>query len=206
MSQLQLLAESPLGIPWEEWFHTFKPEWVTFGHNNGDKFWVELLTIPIFSAIAGVLTNWTGVLMLFVPINFTGFYMPGVRFIFPWLPRKVQILPVLGSRRHRRFPGLRTGQSREDGLRRLRPRDCQGRHPRRPDRPDGPRGDRRPDQQRRETPNPAAGQRNHAAREPGPLARRPAADQGMSYSSASKTSFLESPVARSYGSRTTSTI
>ncbi|CAM3979983.1 hypothetical protein [Smaragdicoccus niigatensis] len=93
MSHLQLLAESPLGIPWEEWFHTFKPSFITFGHNDGDKFWVELLTIPIFSAIAGVLTNWTGVLMLFVPINFTGFYMPGVKFIFPWLPRKLQILP-----------------------------------------------------------------------------------------------------------------
>jgi hypothetical protein len=93
VSQLQLLAESPLGIPWEEWFHTFKPEAITIGHNNGDKFWVELLTIPIFSAIAGVLTNWTGVLMLFVPVNFTGFYLPGVKFIFPWLPRKLAILP-----------------------------------------------------------------------------------------------------------------
>ena len=89
-----MLAQSPLGIPWEEWFSHFKPGFITFGENHGDKFWVDILTVPVFSAIAGVLTNWTGVLMLFVPVKFTGFYLPGVKAIYPFLPRKVQVLPV----------------------------------------------------------------------------------------------------------------
>lgn len=57
------------------------------------KFVVDIVTVPIFSAIAGLITNWTGVIMLLAPINFTGFYMPGVKRIFPFLPRKLQILP-----------------------------------------------------------------------------------------------------------------
>ena len=59
-----------------------------------DKFLLELITIPIFSAIAGLLTNWTGVLMLFAPARFTGFYTPGVKTLFNFLPRKVQVLPI----------------------------------------------------------------------------------------------------------------
>ena len=58
------------------------------------KFVVDLVSIPIFSAIAGVITNWTGVLMLFAPIRFRGFRCPGVKTIFPFLPRKLQILPI----------------------------------------------------------------------------------------------------------------
>ncbi len=58
------------------------------------KFVVDIISIPIFSAIAGLLTNWTGVLMLFAPVHFTGFYMPGLKTVFPFFPRKVQILPV----------------------------------------------------------------------------------------------------------------
>lgn len=58
------------------------------------KFVVDLVSIPIFSAFAGVLTNWTGVLMLFAPIRFRGFRCPGVKTLFPLLPRKLQILPI----------------------------------------------------------------------------------------------------------------
>ncbi|WP_353961378.1 hypothetical protein [Antrihabitans cavernicola] len=58
------------------------------------KFVIDLISFPIFSAIAGLLTNWTGVLMLFAPTRFHGFYMPGVKTIFPFLPRKLQILPT----------------------------------------------------------------------------------------------------------------
>ena len=58
------------------------------------KLVVDLVTIPLFSAFAGLLTNWTGVLMLFAPAQFTGFYVPGLRRVFPFLPRKVQILPI----------------------------------------------------------------------------------------------------------------
>ncbi|NKX86191.1 hypothetical protein [Nocardia coubleae] len=58
------------------------------------KFWVDMISIPIFSAIAGLITNWTGVIMLFAPVRFTGFYVPGLKTLFPLLPRKVQILPT----------------------------------------------------------------------------------------------------------------
>ncbi|MBJ8340506.1 hypothetical protein [Antrihabitans spumae] len=58
------------------------------------KFVLEIVSIPIFSAIAGLLTNWTGVLMLFAPVKFTGFYVPGLKTLFNFFPRKVQILPV----------------------------------------------------------------------------------------------------------------
>lgn len=58
------------------------------------KFVVDIVSVPIFSAIAGVLTNWTGILMMFAPTHFTGFYVPGVKTLFPFLPRKVQVLPV----------------------------------------------------------------------------------------------------------------
>lgn len=58
------------------------------------KLVIDLVSIPIFSAIAGVLTNWTGVIMLFAPVRFTGFYVPGLKTLFPFLPRKLQILPT----------------------------------------------------------------------------------------------------------------
>jgi uncharacterized membrane protein YheB (UPF0754 family) len=61
------------------------------GHS---KLAIDLITIPIFSAIAGLITNWTGVVMLFAPVRFTGFHVPGLKSLFPFLPRKVQILPL----------------------------------------------------------------------------------------------------------------
>lgn len=64
-------------------------------HMTGQsKFVVDMVSIPIFSAIAGLITNWTGVIMLFAPARFTGFYVPGLKRLFPFLPRKVQILPL----------------------------------------------------------------------------------------------------------------
>lgn len=59
-----------------------------------NRFWLDMISIPIFSAVAGLITNWTGVIMLFAPVRFTGFYVPGLKTIFPFLPRKVQILPT----------------------------------------------------------------------------------------------------------------
>ncbi len=59
-----------------------------------NKFWVDMISVPIFSAVAGLITNWTGVIMLFAPVRFTGFYVPGVKTLFPLLPRKIQILPT----------------------------------------------------------------------------------------------------------------
>jgi hypothetical protein len=58
------------------------------------KFVIDMVSIPIFSAIAGLVTAWTGVIMLFAPIQFRGFHCPGVKTIFPFLPRRLQVLPI----------------------------------------------------------------------------------------------------------------
>ncbi len=58
------------------------------------KFVIELVSFPIFCALAGLLTNWTGVWMMFAPTRFTGFYVPGLKVLFSFLPRKLQILPT----------------------------------------------------------------------------------------------------------------
>ncbi len=56
--------------------------------------WVDVITIPLFSAVAGVLVNWSGIYMLFSPVKFHGFYLPGVKMLFPFLPRRIQVLPL----------------------------------------------------------------------------------------------------------------
>lgn len=58
------------------------------------KFVIDMVTIPIFSAFAGLITNWTGVWMLFAPVRFAGFHVPGLQVLFPYLPRRVQVLPT----------------------------------------------------------------------------------------------------------------
>lgn len=77
---MSVIASGPF-IDWEEL-------------TGQSAFVVDLVSIPIFSAVAGLITNWTGVIMLFAPVFFTGFYVPGLRSVFPFLPRKVQILPI----------------------------------------------------------------------------------------------------------------
>lgn len=59
------------------------------------KFWTDLITIPLFTGIIGYVTNWTGVLMLFQPLRFRGIRLPGLRILFPILPRRVQVLPLI---------------------------------------------------------------------------------------------------------------
>ena len=56
----------------------------------------DLISIPLFTGIVGYITNWTGVLMLFRPVQFHGFRVPGLRVLFPLLPRRVQVLPLIG--------------------------------------------------------------------------------------------------------------
>ncbi|TQM29650.1 hypothetical protein [Nocardia bhagyanarayanae] len=71
------------------------------------KFVVDLVTFPIFSALAGWLTNWTGVLMLFWPVQFRGFRVPGLHVLYPYLPRRVQVLPTFsGDGRRLGFQGF----------------------------------------------------------------------------------------------------
>lgn len=59
------------------------------------RFWLDLITIPLFTGVIGYITNWTGVLMLFKPLKFHGFRLPGLKILFPLLPRRVQVLPLI---------------------------------------------------------------------------------------------------------------
>lgn len=59
------------------------------------RFWIDLISIPLFSAAAGVPVNWSGIYMLFSPVNFHGIYLPGLKTVFPFLPRRIQTLPLL---------------------------------------------------------------------------------------------------------------
>src|SRR5205814_3634886 len=54
---------------------------------------ISLLTIPLFSGAIGYATNWTGVWMLFNPLRFRGFRLPGLAPLAKLLPRKVQQVP-----------------------------------------------------------------------------------------------------------------
>ena len=56
---------------------------------------LELLTIPLFTGVIGYITNWTGVLMLFRPIEFHGIRVFGLRYLYPYLPKRIQVLPLL---------------------------------------------------------------------------------------------------------------
>ncbi|MFG1790697.1 hypothetical protein [Nocardia sp. NPDC049149] len=71
------------------------------------KFVVDLITFPIFAALAGWLTNWTGVLMLFWPVRFRGIRIPGLHLLYPYFPRRVQVLPTFsGDGRELGFQGF----------------------------------------------------------------------------------------------------
>ncbi|MFE7744844.1 hypothetical protein [Nocardia sp. NPDC057455] len=77
------------------------------GLTGQPKFVVDLITFPIFSALAGWLTNWTGVLMLFWPIRFRGVRIPGLYVLYPYFPRRVQVLPTFsGDGRRLGFQGF----------------------------------------------------------------------------------------------------
>ncbi len=60
-----------------------------------EHFVVALITIPLFSGTIGYITNWTGVIMLFNPIRFYGVRIPGLKFVYPYLPRRVQVIPAI---------------------------------------------------------------------------------------------------------------
>jgi uncharacterized membrane protein YheB (UPF0754 family) len=54
---------------------------------------LSLITIPLFTGAIGYVTNWTGVLMLFYPIRFSGFRLPGLAPFSNLLPRRIQQIP-----------------------------------------------------------------------------------------------------------------
>ncbi|MDQ2748928.1 MAG: hypothetical protein M3Y44_05310 [Actinomycetota bacterium] len=59
------------------------------------KLLVDLISVPLFTGVIGYVTNWTGVLMLFRPIRFHGVKVPLLKVLFPILPRRVQVLPLI---------------------------------------------------------------------------------------------------------------
>ncbi len=54
---------------------------------------VKAITIPFFTGAIGYLTNWTGVLMLFYPVRFAGFRVPGLAAVVQLMPRRIQQIP-----------------------------------------------------------------------------------------------------------------
>jgi uncharacterized membrane protein YheB (UPF0754 family) len=55
--------------------------------------WFKLATIPIFTGAIGWLINWTGLIMLFNPIHFHGFRVPGMKELSSLLPHRLQEIP-----------------------------------------------------------------------------------------------------------------
>src|SRR3954465_3966978 len=51
-------------------------------------------TIPACRAIAALAPTWSGATSVFQPLRFRGFHCPGVKTIFPFLPRRLQVLPI----------------------------------------------------------------------------------------------------------------
>ena len=60
-------------------------------------FVVALVTIPLFTGAIGYITNWTGVIMLFRPLRFRGTKVPGLKLLYPYLPRRVQVIPAISK-------------------------------------------------------------------------------------------------------------
>jgi uncharacterized membrane protein YheB (UPF0754 family) len=54
---------------------------------------VQLASIPVFTGAIGWLINWSGVLMLFNPVRFHGFRIPGLLELSTLLPRRLQEIP-----------------------------------------------------------------------------------------------------------------
>jgi uncharacterized membrane protein YheB (UPF0754 family) len=51
------------------------------------------ISIPLFTGAIGYLTNWTGVWMLFYPVRFAGWRLPGLGSLASLLPRRIQQIP-----------------------------------------------------------------------------------------------------------------
>ena len=55
---------------------------------------ISLISVPIFTGVIGYVTNWSGVLMLFYPVEFKGIRIPGLRSLSGFLPRRVRQVPI----------------------------------------------------------------------------------------------------------------
>lgn len=54
---------------------------------------IAALVTPLFTAVIGYVTNWTGIWMLFNPVQFKGVRVPGLGALAQILPRKIQQVP-----------------------------------------------------------------------------------------------------------------
>ena len=54
-----------------------------------------LVSVPFFTGAIGYVTNWSGVWMLFEPVQFAGVRVPGVAKLVRVMPRRVQAIPGL---------------------------------------------------------------------------------------------------------------
>lgn len=54
---------------------------------------LNALSIPLFTGAIGYLTNWSGVWMLFYPVHFAGWRLPGLGSLASLLPRRIQQIP-----------------------------------------------------------------------------------------------------------------
>ena len=59
--------------------------------------WFAFASIPVFTAVIGWLINWSGLWMLFSPVYFHGFKVPGLANLSRVLPRKAQEVPGISS-------------------------------------------------------------------------------------------------------------
>ncbi|MFN8150708.1 MAG: hypothetical protein U0R24_06220 [Solirubrobacterales bacterium] len=55
---------------------------------------IGLLTVPLFTGAIGYVTNWSGVWMLFYPVQFRGIRIPGLAPLSRFLPRRVRQVPI----------------------------------------------------------------------------------------------------------------
>jgi uncharacterized membrane protein YheB (UPF0754 family) len=60
---------------------------------GGIHFDLAFFTVPLFTGIIGYVTNWSGVVMLFYPVHFKGFKIPGLSRIATVMPRRIQQIP-----------------------------------------------------------------------------------------------------------------
>ena len=58
-----------------------------------------LIAIPLISGLIGYVTNWVGIKMLFYPVRFVGFRVPGLAQLGRLAPRKLQAVPGLARGR-----------------------------------------------------------------------------------------------------------
>jgi uncharacterized membrane protein YheB (UPF0754 family) len=52
-----------------------------------------MISIPLFTGVIGYVTNWSGVIMLFYPVHFRGWRVPGLAALVSVMPRKIQEIP-----------------------------------------------------------------------------------------------------------------